>query len=833
MAAVSGSYGSLLQGMSQQPAQSRGEGQCELQVNMVSDPVSDLSKRPATLFKGDFPNATANTFFHHYQRGDGEDYIFAIDNGTISVRDLDGNIYPVVGSTSYLNTSRLPKDSFDATTIGDLTIITNQTKTISYTSANSTTGNVVQSTLEIKGATWATTYTVKIEQANGTKHTVEIQTPSGVGDATKTPIDPNLDREQLKLANIAIQLRDAINAKVANLASIPSGVDNMVVINTSLGTLTSVEDGRNNSFLVHINRTTDNPNKLPATSLHNRVVKIEPTGTESSADYYMRFVSETGSNYGEGKWTEYCVINPLASEDEDIDFKTTLDATTMPHGIIRLQDSNGVFFRFSPLDGTVVTDILGDDYNFPEWGKRLIGDTKSNPDPSFVGKQIQTVGLFQERMYFLSDEAVVFSASDDYFTYFYATALQVLDKDPIDFTASTNEVNRLLHGVIHDRDLVLFSENAQFVISGDQPLVPSTAFMTPITFFTAAPKAKPVQSGRSIYFPIIYGRFTGVRELQTDEISATRDAPPISAHVSRLIEGEAVKLSNSNEVGTLCVSTDLYDNRLYYYEYLWSGNERVQSSWSFWEFNNDFQVLYHFFVKTELYIVLKNKATGVVSLLSSQIEDFVNTGFEFNLYLDFLRKLPTVRVQDPNDPLKMVSQVTIDRGFSEYVIVQSENCPYPGLVATIYNEDNYTNDPITITFTKDFGEGAEVFVGIPFKAEFVPTRPFVKDNKDVAITSGNLIVSRYLLTYRNSGFIESVVENRFGEDEVNGKMTGRVVGAKNNVVGQSPVTSGTAKIAVLAAPETAKFSLISNDYRPMTLIDLEWEGQFSYNKRRL
>ena len=173
MAAVEGSYQNLLQGMSQQPAQQRRDGQSGLQVNLTSDPVTNLSKRPPLKYISDLitTSSPANTKFHNYERGDGEDYLISVgQSGEVSVVDTQGNGYPVINnSTSYL-TSALPRLDLSFTTVGDISIVSNKNKTVQYTDdvveePDRVVSDVINgnhNSIDIRGGAWATTYEVTL-----------------------------------------------------------------------------------------------------------------------------------------------------------------------------------------------------------------------------------------------------------------------------------------------------------------------------------------------------------------------------------------------------------------------------------------------------------------------------------------------------------------------------------------------------------------------------------------------------------------------------------------------------------------------------------------------
>src|SRR5690606_35703853 len=131
-------------------------------------------------------------------------------------------------------------------------------------------------------------------------------------------------------------------------------------------------------------------------------------------------------NFGQGVWKETVAPN--------IPYK--LDASTMPHNLIRESDGS---FTFKEA----------------EWGERSAGDETTNEDPSFVGNEINEILFFQNRLGFLSDENIIFSRAGEFFEFFKETVATVLDSDPVDVAASSMKVSILHTATPYDRKLLL------------------------------------------------------------------------------------------------------------------------------------------------------------------------------------------------------------------------------------------------------------------------------------------------------------------------------------------------------------------------------------------
>ena len=78
----------------------------------------------------------------------------------------------------------------------------------------------------------------------------------------------------------------------------------------------------------------------------------------------------------------------------------------MPHQIVRKFNSAGnIYFEVSPIN----------------WEDRLVGDETTNPAPSFVGKFINKLVLYRNRLGIMADENIVLSRPGDYFNFWSKT----------------------------------------------------------------------------------------------------------------------------------------------------------------------------------------------------------------------------------------------------------------------------------------------------------------------------------------------------------------------------------------------------------------------------
>ena len=327
---------------------------------------------------------------------------------------------------------------------------------------------------------------------------------------------------------------------------------------------------------------------LPAENVpKDFVTKVSGDDTEQEDDFYVKYEAD---DLGKGVWKE--CIGP--SLDQHFDFET------MPHRLVRLFDDSkitstnplGITFVFEAVTNTTdasrtVDSVSNTDYSRIGWNARLAGDDNGNPFPSFVGGTITDIFFHKNRIGFLNDENVIFSEAGNYYNFFPLTVITGLDSNPIDVTVSNDKVSLLKHAVPFSESLLFFSELQQFRLGDQGSLSPATVSIDVTTQFETDARAKPVSVGRYVFFAFQRGEFSGIREYFVDNRKEVNDAVEITSHVPQYIPGKITNLvSSSNESILVCQSSTEKQN-LYIYKYYWQAQDKIQSSWSVWNFTDE------------------------------------------------------------------------------------------------------------------------------------------------------------------------------------------------------------------------------------------------------
>ena len=270
--------------------------------------------------------------------------------------------------------------------------------------------------------------------------------------------------------------------------------------------------------------------------------------------------------------------------------RTAFNPETMPHILVR--ESDGTFT-----------------FKAAKWGKRTVGDELSVPPPSFEGKAIKDLFFFRNRLGLLTDETLVFSRSGKFFDFWPETAKDVLETDPIDVMVSTERVSQLHYAVPFNTSTLLFGENSQFIVTAQGTLTPRSIAVQPTTNFEMSKAVRPLAIGPSVYFVADKDKFSSVWEYYVQEGTYANTAQDVSQHVPRFIPSGVYQLVGSASENMVIGLSSADRKKLCVYQYLWAGNQKIQSAWGYWTFAGE--VINAAFMGSQLYLVMKHAGEGI------------------------------------------------------------------------------------------------------------------------------------------------------------------------------------------------------------------------------
>ena len=442
------------------------------------------------------------------------------------------------------------------------------------------------------------TYTIKVEEhiAIPIKANIKAVRPE------PTPFD----------ADTAVTADEVLGGIVAELSG--TGINSTIIGNgiylssSSSFNVEIVEDDLMRSMQTQVNDVT----LLPKQCKNGYIVKIANARVSDEDDYFLKFEGQNGRD-GTGAFVE-CAKPGI-----------TNTLTNMPLVIQRTALANG---------GTS-SEIATFTIKQFTYAQREVGDENTNPMPSFVGKRINKVLFFRNRLAFLAGENVVLCKPGTLGTpdFFSETALTVSANDPIDIACSSTFPSELFDGLDINTGLVVFSTNQQFLLSSDDTILnPDTAKLRSISTFNYNKDIAPISLGTTIGFVDNSGKFSRFSEMA----NVSREGEPNVVEASKVIPTLLPKslnlLTNSRENGMVLFGKDGSDT-VQGFRYLNVADKRQQSAWFQWKFNNPLR--YHFIVNDEYYFLDSDNFLQSLRLVQTESDPaIVQDNVDFLLHVD-------------------------------------------------------------------------------------------------------------------------------------------------------------------------------------------------------
>ena len=459
-----------------------------------------------------------------------------IDNFTISASQTLDEALPLGAGSA-----------FKACTVGDTTVFANTLKTIKKTT-DKTADRVHEALIYIRQADYSTTYKVYVQNTPLSAVTlITFTTTDGTTAAS---------RSQITSEYIAQQLTSLLTANAtltaSNYAFTQYGSSIYVTRTDGNDFVLQATDGLTDSGILIVKNSVQRFEDLPFAARDGMILEV--TGDPGSLydNYWVVYDNDTVDGTF-GVWRE-C---PKPGEE----YK--LDVSTMPWILTRQADGT---FTVGPAP----------------WRDREVGDTTTNPFPSFVGKQVKEIFFHEGRLGFTSDENVILSQSADLFNFFRTSAKDLYDNDPVDVQAAFAKVT-VWHSAVHwDNRLNLWSDNAQVVLEGDPVITPKSVRLSQRTAFDNSKAVAPRTVGERIFFSQLLNGRARVSECYIPQFTGQPTARDTTLETPSYLSGIPISMAGTDTPGLLAVLANSDRTAIYVHVYRWAVDTKVQSSWSKW-----------------------------------------------------------------------------------------------------------------------------------------------------------------------------------------------------------------------------------------------------------
>jgi hypothetical protein len=759
----------------------RMEGYAEQQINMRSDEKEKLTRRPSADLKR---NLTADgvvagdTAWHEYYRN-GQHYLLGLD--------IDGQVRCWVDA-EYIGYTALPTGPFNDlsvfnfNTIYDDTYIINTSKVVTTSSNQQTDLWLSRAHINIASAM---NYAEKMEL---TVYREDIQIGTVVYEVPGLTATNQAEADEKRATNyVAAAVSEQLNL-ISGITAYSKG-SNVGALVESGDLRIEVSTGRGDTAIVVINPTVVSPSGVPKYALEGTVIRVRPNPTTQDGTFYLKAVAQNSTTPETGALVECVWAESQTTED------------------ILVIDKNTVPYVVTILDGVITSKMF-------EVQDRKVGDNNSNFGPEWLDSTITSAALFQDRLVFLAGNKVSLSKTNDFGQFFLNSVTELLVTDALEIGSSGNS-SKLRHAVYHNKDLLIFADNAQFKLAGSIAMSATTGAMPQTTTNEVDNAVPPVQMGNSVMFGTSYGASVGIREYRAEQNTTADESFSLTEHVIGMMPGRITELSaNTNQMMLVVRSSECRSNEFFVFESQRIGDS-IMPSWSTWEIPSNYEILKISVGLQRINIVTKDDL-DVIHL--HHIDLHARNDLRRKIHLDDKINLTS------HDGLT-VELPTGYRVHEDTIVVLGEGSTFPLQYILFTQSGN------TLTFDFNMGAGCEVFVGRPFRSSYIPTRPFMRNRAGVARDTDRVYIGHYVLTLVDSYEVTRRIIAQWydiPDNEFNWRIAGEVV---TNIDDVLPYT-GEHRFDVGMDAAQCNVEFFTHGYLPLNIAGISYRGQVTPTTER-
>lgn len=788
---LEGTIQSLLQGVSQQVPRERQPGQLGAQLNMLSDPVSGLRRRPPAeiVWGSSIDNPGLDSLFTEYvERGtDGRHLLINTSNGNWWLLSKNGKTIVNRGNDPYFVTT-VGQTSIQTASIAGLTYILN-TEMAPRTAVDNT-GRIDPSTtgfFYIKTVAFQKRWEVTVSWTGGSvsgyynapdashKESAEwVSAPYVVGALIDG--DPN-----------GQGIGSAITAAGGSISRFEgymyiSGLPNLVV-STSAGDTYAVASGQS-----RVHQEQDLPAQLPAQA-HGTMCQV---GTASAETAWYQF------DYNTRTWSEVGAYGSISK------------ITNIPR---ELASDDNIIAR--------------------EWEGRLAGNDDNNQDPGFIENgYITGIAAFQGRLVLLSGSSVDMSASGLYQRFYRSTVTSLLDTDRISISSASAQDSVYRTAVQFNRDLVLFANSMQAVVPGSAVLTPTNASISITSTYDCDSRVTPVMAGQTVIYPNKRNdSYAGILELIPSPYTAaqytTQDA---TVHLPRYIPGRVLQMQNSSVTNMTFSRMSGERNSLLVYEFMWGGSDgaKMQAAWHKWSF--PYPILSVQALEDEVFLYMQGPSpSNKLLIVAMDPREGYQLGSEYREAYSDLQKQVQVQGGVFTVPSVLRPVGWADNYKEELILTYLPSNPM-GPTEVGIKEIAGEN---TLRVVRGVPDGTYV-LGRRYRSTFTLTTPILRDQNDKLVGSGHVRLLRLDVAVRNSGHFDVQVLDTPRDVNWGGELTGILMNSKELTLGQAlRMDLATITVPCRTNADTTEVSLFTDGSMELNVLDISYILRYNQRRRRI
>ena len=790
-------YPSLLFGVSQQTPRERQNGQLTEQLNMLSDPVTGLRRRPGLQVQFELESNAdidwTKVWSQYMEIGELQINLFIFTQSGRWMA-IDKNLQTLIasGQTEYFKASSA--SSIRATNNTGLGWVLNTEQKPKPETGGSDAYDKARGFITIKSGAFLKEYSFRVETHYGTasdSQTYTYTTPSGSasGDAAKSTPE-----------GVAKEIFNKIKAN-AHLDCYLEGSTIFVKIKGSLKEQdkVSITNLSGSSYAQSsAGGTVRNIAELPSSIPQEGNDWIVGVGSSSVAMQYYKW------SYADKAWNECAKRSSVAV------------IKNMP-------------VQISPLDNGKI-DIKAVDFE-----GRLAGDDDNNPYPMYIHNGITGIGTFMGRLVLMSGSRVCLSASRYPTRTMRSTVTEILDTDPFEVASGSISSASFEHSVQFNKDLILFASTHQAVIpTGNQALTPNNAMLVITSEENVDTTACPSVVGQTLmYASKPSTQYFGVGELTPSAYTASvYTAQTLTDHIPKFMQGACRHIVCNSASNIVVFSSSVEANALYVCEYFWNNQKRTLISFHRWELPG--KVCSVHYSDDKVCVVVDAFGDGNKALICSI--DTQSSQYLTNDTLTYLDCYQDVPVQATRTSVATVKTCQIpttlqsDQNRAKLVLASLT----PGLVSepigikkiegnTVYIDSSYKTENIRMGWKYESAVTPNAPVVFSTNA-YTGTRRMISDTKDT--------LQSELITVQNSGnFNVSISDVNSTTDQYN--RTGLTWSSRELDLGRSKISKiGDILVPCRLNAHTAQIRLSTDGNKEMNILSLVYNVRLHQNKNR-
>jgi hypothetical protein len=473
--------------------------------------------------------------------------------------------------------------------------------------------------------------------------------------------------------------------------------------------------------------------------------------------------------------------------------------------------------------------LEGDASRLNFWKYREVGDSETNPMPTFVGYPIDTISFYKNRIVFTSRQNVICSQAGDYFNFFASTVITIVDSDPIDLSASTLKPIRLKHAIAAPQGLLLFGDNAQLLLSTTtEAFSPKTAEVNLLSTLSQTDRIAPLDIGSSYMFLEEGEKASSIYEMILDGGNGKPANIELTRFIPTYIPSAVLDMQVSQSAGTMAILSKQELSSLYLYRWFQNGETRI-SGWFRWMLPGTIE--FFTFDHDILFVVTKHGSNYVLSKMSlltdTPSESLLFEGQYLDVRLDLFDYNPTLTYDSVTD----LTHVCFKDGFedlNEQPVLIFLNPD----IAGYFEEQTLQYDATKPVGEKYFltveGNQTTSKFAVGYKYEAMAQLPAFYVVKDEARGSKDTVnvprINRLKVNSYNSGPYRAVVRSDGRDDFV---LELPQITANNYLANNIPIIrNAQSTIPVMAKGDQFEFELIADSPFQTAFTSIDWEGTY-------